>query len=77
MTLLNKFINHNSHGGFIKTMKRICANLYWKGMRQRLKKFIRECDTCQCRKVENLGPAGLLPPLPIPDQVWDDISMDL
>lgn len=34
------------------------------------------CDICQRNKVENVTSPGLLQPLPIPDQVWADISMD-
>ncbi|KAL9443804.1 hypothetical protein AB3S75_017059 [Citrus x aurantiifolia] len=36
---------HNStHEGFLKTFHRIHANFYWKGMRNRIKAFIRNCD---------------------------------
>ncbi|KAL5751080.1 hypothetical protein ACOSP7_025683 [Xanthoceras sorbifolium] len=45
-------------------------------MRQRVRNFIRNCDVCQRHKVEQLAPAGLLQPLPIPKQIWEDISID-
>eukprot|EP00268_Persea_americana_P064078 TRINITY_DN8393_c1_g1_i1.p2 TRINITY_DN8393_c1_g1~~TRINITY_DN8393_c1_g1_i1.p2 ORF type:complete len:393 (+),score=41.64 TRINITY_DN8393_c1_g1_i1:5704-6882(+) len=41
-----------------------------------VKELIRNCDICQRRKHETLQPAGLLQPLPIPDHIWTDISMD-
>jgi hypothetical protein len=39
-------------------------------------KHIRECTTCQQNKSEQTHPAGLLQPLPIPEQKWESISMD-
>jgi hypothetical protein len=37
---------------------------------------IKGCDVFQKIKTETMAPAGLLQPLPIPCQVWDDISLD-
>lgn len=38
--------------------------------------FVRACDTCQRHKYLASFPAGLLQPLLIPEQVWEDLSID-
>ena len=45
-------------------------------MRQDLKQYVKECDTCQKLKHETCFPVGLLQPLPIPKKPWLDVSMD-
>lgn len=38
--------------------------------------YVRECDTCHRCKHDNVAPLGLLQPLPIPEKLWQYISMD-
>ena len=57
------------HSGFLQTLQRIQQNFYWPNMRAFIKQYIRECETCQRNKSENVSPAGLLQPLPIPQQI--------
>lgn len=38
--------------------------------------YARKCDVCQRCKPDLAASPGLLQPLPIPNRVWDDISMD-
>lgn len=45
-------------------------------MRSAIKRAIRNYDECQKNKVEIVASPGLLQPLPMPERVWDDISMD-
>lgn len=45
-------------------------------MAESVEAYIRACDICQQHEVELLTPSGLLCPLPIPNHVWEDISMD-
>ncbi|GAU37691.1 hypothetical protein TSUD_164940 [Trifolium subterraneum] len=77
-SLLEEF--HSSpqggHSGFYKTYRRIAANVYWVGMKGAVQEFVKNCDTCQRQKYLASSPGGLLQPLPIPDQIWEDISLD-
>lgn len=59
-----------------KTIHCIKRAFYWKGLRQEVQAYIAECDVCQHNKMETLATPRLLQPLPIPTQVWSDISMD-
>ncbi|PNY17867.1 hypothetical protein L195_g014621, partial [Trifolium pratense] len=77
-TLLSEFHTtpQGGHSGFYKTYRRIAANLYWIGMKNTVQEFVKACDTCQRQKYLTSSPGGLLQPLPIPDRIWEDLSMD-
>jgi hypothetical protein len=45
-------------------------------MRKDVEEFVKSCVICQQMKSTNHAPYGLLQPLPIPNKVWEDISMD-
>jgi hypothetical protein len=64
------------HQGYFKTYRQIRERFSWKGLKDDVLKHIRECTTCQQNKSEQTHPAGLLQPLPIPEQKWESISMD-
>ena len=45
-------------------------------MHKDIAKFVKPYIVCQQAKSANTHPGGLLQPLPIPQQIWEDISMD-
>ena len=64
------------HSGALRTYKRVPANFYWVGMKRDILEYVRHCDVCQRSKYDSQTPGGLLQLLPIPDRVWEDVSMD-
>lgn len=38
--------------------------------------FVRNCVICQANKPEQAPNLGLLQPLPVPQEIWMDVSMD-
>lgn len=48
----------------------------WKGLKQDVEGYVKQCAVCQQAKHLNTHPAGLLQPLPVPEGVWQDISLD-
>ncbi|KAL8096190.1 hypothetical protein AgCh_037224 [Apium graveolens] len=72
--------NHSSpesdHSGREITLRRIKAIFKWRGMSKQVKQVVSQCKVCQEAKHENVSSPGLLQPLPIPEDVWIDISMD-
>jgi hypothetical protein len=68
--------HNNMHEVYQKELQRIWSVFYRLGTQKQLKNFIKHCDTCQRHKADNTKPTGLLQPLPIPTQIWSDISMD-
>ena len=71
---------HNSpiggHAGILKTFLKVSASFYWPGLRSDVKQYVGKCLVCQQIKYPTSKVAGLLQPLPIPENIWEDISMD-
>jgi len=56
------------HGGTAKTTKLIKRWYYWPKIREDIKLFIKNCDTCQRTKVVRYAPYGLLQSNEAPDR---------
>jgi hypothetical protein len=77
-SLLQEFHStpRGGHSGFYKTYRRLAANVYWVGMKGTIQEFVRACDICHRQKYLASSLGGLLQPLPIPERIWEDISID-
>ena len=64
------------HSGFLKTYHRVKKEFFWDGLKSDIQKFVAECLVCQQNKVETIKTPGLLQPLSIPSQRWEEVSMD-
>jgi len=59
-----------------KTLELLSRNYHWPKMWQDVERFVRNCHTCRRSKTSRHAPFGVLRPLAIPQQPWQDISMD-
>ena len=64
------------HSGIQPTYYKVKNYFHWKGLKQDVEDFVKQCVVCQQAKHEHTHPAGLLQPLPIPEGAWQDISLD-
>ena len=64
------------HTGVTKTLHRLRQNFDWPHLKDDVRRYVAQCATCQQTKYDTKKSAGLLQPLPIPSQVWEDLSLD-
>ncbi|KAL5779345.1 hypothetical protein ACOSQ2_010082 [Xanthoceras sorbifolium] len=64
------------HSGVLRTFKRLAQQFYWPSIHKVIREYVVSYDTCQINKTATQLPVGLLQPLPIPCQVWEDITID-
>ena len=64
------------HQGIEQTYSAVHKLFYWPQMNNDVCNYVKSCDSCQHIKASQQVPAGLLQPLPIPRQPWDQVSMD-
>lgn len=64
------------HSGNFRAGMRIANTFYWDGMKNDVRDYVRACEVCRRIKGDSRKPSGLMHPLPIPELVWEDITMD-
>ena len=67
---------YSGHVGMNKTYQLIKRHFYWPNLQESVNSYVRGCVTCQRSKAPVGKVAGKLMPLPVPDGIWEDISMD-
>ena len=69
-------VHAEGHEGVQRKLYRLRRDFHFPNMKQVVQDFVRGCATCQRYKSEHLHPAGLLLPLPVPQGVWTDVTLD-
>ena len=64
------------HLGSNKMYQDIKQYYWWRGIKKDIYEYVSKCLTCQQVKAEHQVPSGLLNPLPIPQWMWVNITMD-
>ena len=64
------------HLGFLKSYHGVKKENFWYGLKSNILNFVAECLVFQKNKVETIKTPGLLQPLSIPIQSWEEVSID-
>ena len=56
------------HGGTAKTTELVSRRYYWPGMRETIKRYVKNCDICQRSKVVRHAQYEMLQSKEVPDQ---------
>lgn len=68
--------NAGGHRGAEKTYEALVLKYYWFRLHRTCKRYVARCKVCQQNKTSSRTPVGLLMPLPVPLQRWQDLSLD-
>jgi hypothetical protein len=69
-------VHEDGHEGVQRTLTRLRRDFHFPNMKQLVQDWVRTCVVYQRYKSEHLHPAGLLLPLPVPQGVWTDVTLD-
>lgn len=65
------------HLGFARTLSMLADRYYWPKMRRDVKRHVASCVPCQMRKPNNTRRQGFTKPLPVAEEVFDTVGIDL
>ena len=66
----------SEYPGRESTRELLACEYTWPGMTQDVRRFVRNCNTWGKSKIWREQNHGLLKPLPIPEHIWSELSID-
>ena len=57
-------------------MELVSRQYYWPGLRETIKRYVKNCNICQRSKAVRHAPYGMLQSNEVPDKPWKSIAMD-
>ena len=66
----------SGHLGQNKTLQLVRREYVWPKLRTFVQHFCNSCTTCKCSKAPRHKPYRLLKQLPVPERLWNSVSMD-
>lgn len=74
------FQNHDTrmagHFGARRTLDLISRRYYWPALSHDVQEYVRTCAVCQRSKAQRHSQYGKLSPLPIPEEIFEEVSLD-
>ena len=67
---------HAGHFGAHKTFELLQHKYFWSRMIEDIKRYVKDCKTCNCTKAARHKPYELLQSLLAPSEPWKDITMN-
>ena len=64
------------HPGREGTVAILARSYFWPGMYPMVRRFLRNCDVCGRKNVWRQHKKGFLKPLPVPERLWSELSVD-
>jgi transposase InsO family protein len=64
------------HPGRNLTYQAVAREYFWPSMSKSVRQYVRNCSVCGRVKPWRDGLQGLLRPLPIPERIWKEVSID-
>ena len=70
-------VPYSGHPGVQRTLARVRKGFYWKGQTGDVRIFVESCPICQVEKSDHTLTRGQLQSTEIPEEKWQQVSIDL